>query len=187
MDRPFAKYVSVLGRRFARSERGVAAVEFALILPLMAMLYLGGFEVMEGISAKRQVTQTASTIALIVTQYSNISASQQMPGIMAASSAVLTPFSASNATVTVSLIKIDSSGQATVSWSCTSANCTSGRPTGQVVTVPGALDIPNTYLVFGETTYTYKPLIDFIPIGTKSLYSSIYMAPRQPGAIILAS
>ena len=100
--------------RYFRDRRGIAAVEFAMILPFMALVYLGGFEVMEEIAAERQVELTASTVASIVTQYSSISQSQTMPGILAAASSVLTPFSSSNAVVTVTCITINSTGRATV-------------------------------------------------------------------------
>jgi Flp pilus assembly protein TadG len=172
-------------RRFPRAKSGIAAVEFALILPFMALLYLGGFEIMQEIACKRQVALTASTIASIVTQYSNVSQSQSMPGILAASQSVLTPFQAANAVVTVSVINIDNNGRATIAWS----QCLNGtaRTVGAVVTVPAALDVPNTTLVYGETRYNYTPVIDFMNLGTMTLYSSVYMLPRQPGSIALSS
>ena len=49
------------------------------------------------------------------------------------------------------------------------------------------LDVANTTVILGETTYAYTPVIDFLHIGTKSLYSSIYMLPRQPGSITLTT
>jgi Flp pilus assembly protein TadG len=172
-------------RRFYAAERGIAAIEFAIILPFMALLYLGGFEVMEEIAANRQVSLTASTIASIVTQYSTISQSQTMPGILAASQTVLLPFSSTNAVVTVSCIGIDSTGKATVTWS--QALNGAGRVVGSTVTLPAALDVPNTTVVLGETSYLYTPTIDFLHRGTMKLYSSVYMLPRQPGTIVLAT
>jgi len=172
--------LSVL-KRFSSEKRGIAAVEFALILPFMALLYLGGFEVMQEIAIKRQVALTASTVATIVTQYSSISASATMPGILAAASSVLTPYSASNAAVTVSCITISSAGTATIAWS-QSLNGTA-RVVGSTVTLPTALDVDNSSIILGETTYSYTPMLDFMHIGTKSLYSSVYMLPRQPGTV----
>jgi Flp pilus assembly protein TadG len=172
-------------KRFPSARRGIAAVEFALVLPFMALLYLGGFEVMEEISANRQVSLTASTVAEIVSQYSTISQSQTMPGILAASTSVLTPFSSTNAVVTVSCITVDKNGKATIAWS--QAMNGSGRVVGSTVTLPAALDIPNTTVVLGETSYSYTPTIDFLHRGTMTLYSSIYTLPRQPGTILLST
>lgn len=172
-------------RRMWRAQDGIAAVEFALVLPFMALLYLGGFEITQEIAVNRQVTETAYTVASIVTQYSSISSSQTMPGILAAATSVLSPFSSSNAVVTVTCINIDSKGKATVLWSQASSG--SGRTINSTITVPAALDVPSTTLIFGETTYSYTPTIDFMHIGTQSLYSSVYMLPRQPGSISLTT
>jgi Flp pilus assembly protein TadG len=163
--------------RYWSERRGIAAVEFAMILPFMALVYLGGFEVMEEIAAERQVELTASTVANIVTQYSSISQTQTMPGILAAATTVLTPFSSANAVTTVTCIYVNASGQAKVLWSQASSG--SGRANG-TITLPSALDVDNTTVILGETSYSYKPLIDYMGIGTKTLYSSIYMLPRQP-------
>ena len=173
-------------KRFPAAERGIAAVEFALILPFMAMMYLGGFEVMQEISANRQVSLTASTIAEIVSQYSTISQSQTMPGILAASTSTLAPFSAANAVVTVSVINIDATGKiATIAWSQASSG--SGRVKGSTITLPAALYTPNGTVILGETSYSYVPVIDFLHTGSSTLYSSIYMLPRQPGTIALTT
>ena len=179
------KVRSSLLRRFLRARDGIAAVEFALILPFMTLVYLGGYEIMEEIGAERQVELSAATVATIVTQYSTISASQTMPGILAASTAVMTGLTTSDAAVTVTCITIDSTGKATVAWS--QALNGTARTTGATITVPTALDVANTTLILGETTYSYTPLIDFMKIGTRSLYSSIYMLPRNPGSITLTT
>jgi Flp pilus assembly protein TadG len=65
-------------------QRGMSAVEFALILPVMVLIYLGGFELTQALSIKRQVSLTASTVTNVVSQYTTISASQQMPDILGA-------------------------------------------------------------------------------------------------------
>jgi len=95
----------------------MSAVEFALVLPVMALIYLGSFQLTQAIAIDRQVALTASTITNVVSQYTTISASQQMPDILDASAQVLTPYSSSNATVVVSGISISAAGVATIAWS----------------------------------------------------------------------
>jgi Flp pilus assembly protein TadG len=169
---------------FASQRGGLAAVEFALLLPFMLLLYLGSFEICQAISVKRQVALTASTVANIVTQYASISATNDLPDILNASVTVLTPYPSTNAVVTVSLIGVNSSGNATVTWSQSLHG--TPRQVGQSVSLPSGLNVPNTNLVLGETTYPYAPLMDFMHMGTISLYSSIYMLPRSTsGTIIL--
>jgi Flp pilus assembly protein TadG len=175
-------------RRFARhgnfvaDQRGISAVEFALILPVMALIYLGGFELMQALSLNRLVALTASTVTNVTSQYTTISASQQMPDILNSSSQVLSPWSTANAKVVVSGIQISSSGVATVAWS-QAIPSSAERTVGATVTLPAALDTPGGFVVLGETTYAYTPMIDFIKMGTISLYSFDYMLPRASTTI----
>ena len=50
-------------RRFAADRRGIAAIEFAVLLPLMLVMYFGSIQITDAISADRQVTLVASTVA----------------------------------------------------------------------------------------------------------------------------
>lgn len=170
--------------RFTTDQSGVAAVEFAIILPLMLMMYLGSYEITQAISVKRMTTIAASTVANIVTQYPSLSASNDIPDILNAASAVLTPYPVANATITVTLITIDANKKATVAWS--KALNGSGYTAGTAMNIPAALQIPNSSLVFGEATYKYTPLFNYFEMGTVNLYESVYMLPRdQSGTINL--
>jgi Flp pilus assembly protein TadG len=171
--------------KFATDQGGGAAVEFAFILPVMLILYLGSVEICQMISVYRLVNLTTSTVTNLVSQYTTISASQTMPDILNASVQVLYPNPSSNAALVVSCITIDANRNATIAWSQT-LNGTA-RTVGQAVTVPASLDIANTTVVLGETTYSYTPPLDFLNFGPFSLYSSIYMLPRASTTINLTS
>ena len=171
--------------RIARDNRGLAAVEFALILPLMVLLCFGSVEVSQAVALDRMVSLTAGTVANLVTQYTTISASQQMPDILNASAQVLAPNPVSKATVVVSSISIDSSGKATIAWSQT-LNGTP-RTVGSTITLPTSLDTPSTTLILSEVTYAYTPILDTLKIGTINLGSAVYMFPRASNVINLTS
>lgn len=112
-------------KRLPRADSGLAAVEFALLLPVMVMFYLGGLEISMAVSTYRLVDLTADTVTNLVTQYTTISQSAQMPDILQAATQVMYPVSAAdpnvknNIGVVVSLISIDKNGNATVAWSQT--------------------------------------------------------------------
>ena len=119
MGRVMTAFVLHLARqlaRFAKDRRGVSAVEFALLLPVMVTLYLGSVEVSQGIAANRKVTLVAHSVADLSSQFTNI-ASADMTNTFNASSDIIAPYSANNLQVVVSQITIDSRGKATVSWS----------------------------------------------------------------------
>jgi hypothetical protein len=137
------------------------------------------------VATYRLVDLTANTVTNLVTQYTTISQSSQMPDILSAATQVMYPNTPANVQVVVSLISIDKNGNATVAWSQTLHG--TARTVGAAVTVPAALDIANTNIVFGETTYPYTAAIDFLNLGTFNLYSSIFMVPRAATTINLTS
>ena len=98
-----AKLIPARLARFSRDERGVSAVEFALLLPVMITIYLGGVEVSQGISIDRKVTLTARTVADLVSQVSSIDA-PGVSNVLQASTAVMSPYPVDKAKVTVTVI-----------------------------------------------------------------------------------
>ncbi|MBI4274052.1 MAG: pilus assembly protein [Rhizobiales bacterium] len=167
-------------RDLKRDQRGVSAVEFAMLLPLMVTLYLGGVEVSQGISADRKVSLTARTLSDLVSQYSSIN-NAGMTNILNASTTVISPFPSSSLKATVSLVTIDANSKATIAWSDT-LNGTA-RSKGSTVTLPAALVVPNTSLVWSEIAYSYKPTIGYVITGTMTLKDQLYMRPRLSDTI----
>ena len=102
--------------RFAGDRRGVSAVEFALLAPVMIALYLGLVEISDGIGIDRKVSLTAATLANLTAQATTITTSE-MSNILDASSAIVAPYSASKLKMTVSCLNIDSDKNVTVKWS----------------------------------------------------------------------
>ncbi len=146
-----------------------------MLLPLMLSLYLGAVEVSQGIGADRKVTLTARTISDLVSQVSSIN-NTDMTNSLNASSAVMAPYPTANLKVTVSSVKIDATGKATIDWSDT-LNGTA-RAKGSTVTLPAALNVANTSLIWSEVQYAYKPTIGYVVTGTLTLKDQIYMRPR---------
>ena len=91
-------------RGFARGEGGMAAVEFALILPIMLTVYLGGVEIGDGVAIDRKVAITTRTVADLASRYTTIK-NADMSTILGASSVVIQPYGASPLAVTsISLV-----------------------------------------------------------------------------------
>ena len=171
--------------RLIRDRRGLAAVEFALTLPFLLLIYFGGVELTQGVTLNRQVALTSTTMATILSQYTTISASTQLADILAASTQILAPYGSGTPKVVVSLITIDANKNATISWSQTQNG--TAHMVNAPVTVPSNLDIANTTLIWSETTYVYAPIFDFMGVGPFNLYASIYMVPRESNTINLTA
>jgi Flp pilus assembly protein TadG len=165
---------------FLGDRRGLSAVEFALLLPLMLTLYLGGVEVSNGVAANRKVAITARTVSDLAARMTTIH-NADMTNILGASSAVIAPYSPANLQVTVSEVSIDNKGNATIAWS----DSLYGTPhtVGQTMTIPAALAVPNTSLILGEVQYKYNPTFGYVLTGTMTLKGQMYMAPRLSSTV----
>lgn len=166
--------------QFYRNDRGASAVEFALLLPLMLTLYLGGVEVSDAVSVDRKVTMTARSVADLTARTTNVTDSQ-MQDILNAASAVTAPYPAAKMKVVVSSVYIDGNGVAKIEWS--DARNASKHNKGDPATVPAALLIKNSYLIWSEVQYAYTPTIGYVLTGTLTLSDQKYMRPRLSDAV----
>ncbi|HEY5754468.1 MAG TPA: TadE/TadG family type IV pilus assembly protein [Steroidobacter sp.] len=167
-------------RRFLRDKRGVSAVEFAMLLPLMITLYIGGVEVSSAIAVDRKVTLVARTLGDLVAQSTSVN-SADMTNILNAASSVVQPYSPSLIKVTVSRVDVDANSVAKVVWSKTK-NGTARAP-NSVVTLDNALKTANTSLIWAESQYGYTPTMGYVITGTLQLKDQIYMRPRLSDAV----
>jgi Flp pilus assembly protein TadG len=158
----------------------VSAVEFALLLPLMLTLWLGVVEVSSAVAIDRKVTLTTRTVADLASRVASIS-NTDMTNILGASTAVLTPYSTTPLSIVVSQVKIDNNGVATVDWSNNFQG--TSRSAGSTVTLPAALVVNNTWLIWSEVKYAYKPTIGYVITGTLNLGDQIYMRPRLSNSV----
>ncbi|MCW5688351.1 MAG: pilus assembly protein [Pseudolabrys sp.] len=173
--RRLPRFVARLRRsRFARDRRGVSAVEFALIAPIMIGLYFGCVEVSDAVAVDRKVSLTAAALANLSAQVTTIT-SNDMTNILDASGAIVQPYDASKLKMTITCITIDASKKATVKWSVTR----NGTAKSGTVTLPTALAVANTQLVMAEASYAYTPIVGYTITGSINLSDKMYMAPRQ--------
>jgi Flp pilus assembly protein TadG len=159
--------------RIARDQRGVSAVEFALLAPLMIGLYLGCAEISDGVAADRKVSLTSAALANLTAEVATISSSD-MTNILNAASAIIYPYSASKLNMTVSCISIDANKNATVKWSVTQG----GTARSGTITIPSALAVASTQLILTEVSYAYTPTVGYTITGTLTLKDKMYMSPR---------
>ena len=170
------------GRSLWSDRAAGSAVEFALVLPILLSMLLGGFELSRLQAVSRKVTLTTRAVADLTTQNAILSTSD-LNVILGASSQIFSPFSTSGLKVVVSELAISAAGVATVDWS-QSLN-TPALPQGQVEVVPAGLAQPNTWLIWCKITYSYTPLVTTVFGTTRTLSDQIYMSPRLSNSIAL--
>jgi Flp pilus assembly protein TadG len=176
--KPFRLRIPLKFGRFACDRRGVSAVEFALVAPLLIALYLGCVEISDGVAADRKVTLTAAALANLSAQVTTITAAD-MTNILDASSAIIAPYSTNNLAITVSCLSIDANKNAKVKWSATRNG--TARSIGSTYTFDAsasALDVANSQLILAEVTYAYTPIFGYTITGTLNLSDHMFMSPR---------
>jgi Flp pilus assembly protein TadG len=162
-------------RSFITSKRAVAALEFAMILPVLLLLFLGSFDAGNAIAVYMKVRAATYTLAAITNQYSIIQ-STDMTSITGAAGVVVSPYSATPLVVTISQIQIASNGSATYAWSYSPTG--TAHSLGSTAPVPTAFAIPNSYVVFAEVSYTYTPSFGYFVTGPITLADNLYTTPR---------
>ena len=105
-------------RTFPAAADGVAATEFAIIVPFMLLLLVGGVELRAGMAINLKVSATAHSVADMVTQNTSLSTAS-MQNILTGATAVIAPYpvSSNQLGVTVSEVSSDANGNLTLQWS----------------------------------------------------------------------
>jgi len=177
---PRLKYNKV---RFASHEEGIAAVEFALMLPIMLALFVGVTQVGEAVSISHKVTVTARTITDLVTRENSPLAQSELTSDLQAAAQVMAPYPSTTLNVTVSEITTNSSGVATVLWSSSWPNTNNALTAGSTFTLPTSLAGANVTVIYGQVTYGYTPVIGYNIIQPITLSDNIYLYPRTGACI----
>jgi Flp pilus assembly protein TadG len=179
-------------RRFAASAHGIAAVEFALVSPMLLLLLLGSIDAGRAVAVYMKVRSATYVLDTVTNQYSTIQ-DTDMQQILLATSKVLSPYPAGPVVVVLSQVKVVAGGAATVGWSDT-LNGTA-RTVGSSVSVPANLAVPTPpynastcsaypcYLVLGEVKYTYTPMFGYFIAGTITFSDNLYVTPRNVNCI----
>jgi Flp pilus assembly protein TadG len=184
----------VLGRKVLADSRGVAAIEFAMLLPIMLVLFFGTVEFSAGVATNRKVSLVAQTLSDLTSRSISVSTTD-LTNFSAAGTAIMTPYLPpiyNQTNSTVSELWIDASGNARVQWSWG----TSPRGTSTFVTIPTNLIVldptthavvPGQYLIFSEVQFLYQPVVDFMMSRTTPRFNWTtvsYTRPRQGVCVI---
>jgi len=185
--------------RFLMDRSGIAATEFAVIVPIMLVLFFGTVEFSSGVAVDRKVTLTARTLSDLTSQFlasPATMADSDLINIFTASTSILYPYTPVPTKAQLSEIYVDSNKIATIKWSkagvVSSASspatlATSTRAAGNIVTtlVPVALLVPQTYLIFSEVSYLYTPTIGYVMAKSGVNLSDVeFTRPRQGTCVL---
>jgi len=183
-----ARFCRLIGR-LSISTRALGAVEFALVAPFLILIYIGGYQLMDAISAYRKVTVTARSLADLATQNEQINP-DNATSILGAARQVMTPYSTLGSTLMIAEIAIDDDGAASITWICSNQNeptCAASDPKINVndIDVPKDLLVPDTSIIFSNVLFHYTPVVGGSLIGPLNFSDHIFMNPRRSPSVCL--
>lgn len=184
---------------FRRREDGVAAVEFALILPIMALMFIGAVEMSWAVGVDRRVSQVAGATGDLIARVNQNIKKSEVEDIMKIGGYLMYPFDEPPLKVTTTIVTSDVSDatKTTKRWECvfdaslastSQLTCTCPSTPKPAFTIPSNLLGKNEGIVVSDVAYNYKPLIltfDFFmkranpgANGVYTLKEKLYLKPR---------
>jgi Flp pilus assembly protein TadG len=158
---------------FRRREDGAVFVEFAIILPILIVLFLGLAEFTEAFSVNRKLAGTAGSVADLVAQEASVN-NAFLADVSALGEELMKPHNTGPLELVIISVVADENNTTTVDWSYPSGAHTSGS----AYSLPdGALTSPNSSLIIAEASYGFTPTIGHF-LGTFEMTEAAYYRPR---------
>ncbi len=162
-------------RRFRDDRKGVSAVEFAFIAPIMILFYFGLAELCQGFMAQKRTEHVASAIADLVAQSESVSTAE-LNDVFQVATQVMKPFPTATLRQRITSVTRNSSGQARVDWS--QASNWTPRNNGSTVSLPANLIANGESVVMSEVEYVYASPFDHVMPSSMTMRKTYYLRPR---------
>jgi Flp pilus assembly protein TadG len=184
--------------RYSHSTDGVAALEFALIVPIMFFMFVGAIEMSQAITVDRRVSQVASSTADLIARAEKEIQENEVNDIMKIGGYILKPYAEGPVIITVRNVTSSPTNALDTkeTWRCVYSGLTKSQTcscVNQTFNIPAGLVGTNDSVVVSEATYDYRPLIyDYFlsrrmtsgPAGpgTYRFSERIHLKPRSQAA-----
>jgi len=175
--------------RLFECRRGIAAVEFAMVLPLMVLMYLGATELTFALNTDRKLTSLSRTLADLTSRTDTVSG-DEMTAIFDASLAVTAPYRSDEVKMVVSSITITDTGQkgpdgkpvlqGQVCWSSARGPGATALRKGTPVPVPEGYGTQNSSFVLADVEMPYKAMFGAAVFKTIMKADAITLHEKTP-------
>jgi Flp pilus assembly protein TadG len=174
---------------------GLAAVEFAMIFPIMVVMFFGVVELSAAISADRKATLVARTLSDLTSQMASV-ANADLTNFGQAAKAIMTPYPPSPLISSITQVYVDkTTAVARVQWSRGLTIDTSGKveiaptaphnPGDVVVLPPDLVKAKGTYVIWSKVAYTYTPAVGYMLAKTGITFEdAAFTRPRSEACVI---
>jgi hypothetical protein len=166
-----------LARKFARDVRGVAAIEMAIIFPVMIILYIGLVDVTNLLMVNRRVTLTTSTLADLVTQADSTITTADIDGVFESAKAIFEPMPVEGISLNLWAFRMED-GSPTLQWQYTNGVTCGSAPDGGE-DMESLMEDGNDIIVGRVCYYQEAILGSLFSVDTFELEDELMLRPRQ--------
>jgi Flp pilus assembly protein TadG len=164
-------------------ESGAMLIEFALVFPILVMMFLGLVEFGEAFAVNRKLTNAASTVSDLVAQVATITPSD-LNDIARVAEEIVKPYAVTPMRTVVSSVEADKDGNVKVAWSYAHGSGAAAREAGTAFTLPSGLIEPNSSIIVAETFYQFSPSVGMFLTGPIQLSGEAFFRPRLSSAVV---
>ena len=170
-------------RRFAHDCEGVAVVEFALIAPVLILLYFGLAQLGLGLTAQRRVSHAASAVGDLAAQ-ADVIDDDDRNNIFAASTTMIQPFDAGPLQLRITSMTVQDGKTGLVNWSEVKSPGQADLPViackAVIATIPTDLPVvKGDNLIMAEAVYRYHSPISYLMASDYKFAPKVYLPPRR--------
>jgi TadE-like protein len=162
---------------FGRDRRGVSAVEFAMIAPVIILFYFGMAEFCQGFMAQKRMGHSASMVADLVAQAQAPMTEAQLDDVIGIGELIMKPFSADSLALQVTSLTQDASGDVIVDW--TYGDHPDAPSPGDVVEIPDNLIVNGESLIMSQADYAYDSSVGAYLPALTHFTQTHYLRPRS--------
>jgi hypothetical protein len=178
------QYLLARLQQFRLVEDAVAAVEFALVVPIMLVLYIGSVEVSLLIAMDRKVQSVAGALGDLVARSDREIREDDLADYFLAAAGIMTPHPTLPLHQTVTQVEVHPDDTTTVVWSREYHNGV--VRVGERHLKNAEFNLPremrdvarDNFVIVAEGSYAYPPLYGFAFDKTINLYRANFFIPR---------
>ena len=173
--------------RFLQDRKGVAAVEFALITPMLLILYLGVTDITQGLAIDRKLGQLAAIVSGQMARETAIT-ENSVQSVIRAGRAIMLPFAFGETKLRLTVVEVKN-GTANVKCS-THYNWTQEAAGGDVYPLLGDMTsmAEGQHVIIATAAYEFTPLLGYVIKGVLDLeQQSVFVARDQITSIACGS
>lgn len=170
-----------LARRFGCDERGVSAIEFAFIAPILILFYFGMAETCQLLMAKRRISHAGAAVADLVSQSRSPTVKSDLDDKLLAAQSIVFPFPTTSLRIQLTSVTARNptpGGAPMVDWSYPAG----GRAKDSTFVVGTPLNAGENVIV-AEVTYDYSSSIGYFIPAAKRITHKAELRPRKEDVI----